>query len=110
MPVVRESTTAVIVRGERLADGFASEPYEAGWASEAIVYLLGMDAAKGGTVSVQISPDGMAWADEGTRIEMPGNGQVAFGRVAHFGNWLRIKAQVPAGVERRMMATLHFKG
>ena len=109
MPVVRESTTAVVVRGERITQGFASEPYEAGWASEAIVFLTGMDSADGGTVSVQISPDGMHWIDEGTTIAIPGDKQVSFGKVAHFGNWLRIKADVPAGVERRMMATLHFK-
>ena len=110
MPVVRESTTAVVVRGERLANGFTSEPYEAGWASEAIVYLVGMDSAGGGAVQVQISPDGILWVDEGTRIEMPGDRQVAFGRVSHFGNWLRIRADVPDGGERRMLATFHFKG
>ena len=49
------------------------------------------------------------WIDEGTTIAIPGDKQVSFGKVAHFGNWLRIKADVPAGVERRMMATLHFK-
>ena len=70
MPVVRESTTAVVVRGERITQGFASEPYEAGWASEAIVFLTGMDSAGGGTVSVQISPDGMHWIDEGTTITL----------------------------------------
>ena len=110
MPVVRESTTAVIVRGERLATGFSSEPYEAGWATEAIVYLVGMDAGEGGTVSVQVSPDGILWADEGTTIAMPGDQKVAFARIAHFGNWLRITADTPAGVTRRMMATIHFKG
>ncbi len=110
MPVVRESTTAVIVRGERLADGFTSEPYEAGWATEAIVYLVGMDGGKGGSVAVEISPDGMLWVDEGTKIEMPGDRQVAFGKITHFGNWLRIRAMVPAGTERRLLATLHFKG
>ena len=109
MPTVRESTTAVVVRGERIGQDFASEPYEAGWASEAIVFLTGMDSGKGGTVSVQISPDGMRWADEGTVIEIPADGEVSFGKVAHYGNWLRIKADVPAGVERRMMATFHFK-
>ena len=110
MPVVRESTTAVIVRGERLENGFASEPYEAGWASEAVVFLAGMDAGEGGTVSVQISPDGILWTDEGTTIAVPGNQKVAFGRVKHFGNWIRIKAETPPGVARRVMATIHFKG
>ncbi len=43
-----------------------------------------MDRGEGGKVSVQISPDGILWADEGTTIAMPGDQQVAFGRVAAF--------------------------
>ena len=110
MPTVRESTTAVVVRGEWIMPGFASEPYEAGWASEAVVFLLGMDSGNGGSVRVQVSPDGMTWADEGTEIAVPGDRQVAFARVTHFGNWLRIRANVAEGAQRRVMATFHFKG
>lgn len=110
MPAVRESTSAVVVRGEQLVDGFVSEPYEAGWASEAIVFVVGMDANTGGSIAVQISPDGILWVDEGLTITMPGRQEVAFGRLAHFGNWIRIRVNAPNGTERRMMVTLHLKG
>jgi hypothetical protein len=111
MPRLRESTTAVIVRGERVGEGFASEPYEAGWASEAVIFLEGMDSGAPCSVRVQISPDGMHWADEGTILAVPERGAVSFGRISHFGNWLRLRAgDFPQGAERRVMATLHLKG
>jgi hypothetical protein len=110
MPNLRESTTAVIVRGERVSDGFASEPYEVGWASEAVIFLEGMDAGPPGLVHVQISPDGMRWVNEGSNVAMPGKGEVAFVRIAGFGNWLRLEAGFSHGGERRLMATLHLKG
>ena len=110
MPKLRESNTAVLVRGERVADGYATEPYEAGWAQEAIVFALGMDEASGGTLSVQISPDGFHWVDDGATVDLPAAGGVAFTKLSHFGNWLRFAASVPGGGERRLMVTVHFKG
>jgi len=110
MPKLRESTTAVLVRGERVADGYATEPYEAGWASEALVFALGMDDAAGGSLHLQISPDGMNWVDEGLAVELPAARSVSFGRIAHFGNWLRFQARLPDGAERRITLTLHLKG
>lgn len=110
MPKLRESTTAVLVRGERIADGYATEPYEAGWAGEAVVFVLGMDDAAGGHLHLQISPDGMNWVDEGLVVEFPAARAVGFGRVAHFGNWLRFQARLPGGTERRITLTLHLKG
>lgn len=110
MPTVRESTTAVVVRGETISDGFVSEPYEAGWAIEAVIFVLGMDDARGGTLETQISPDGLNWIADGGEIEIPGNGQVGFARVGHFGNWLRVLAKIPGGGTRRVHVTMHLKG
>ena len=109
MPKLNESTTAIIVRSERVGDGFASEPYEAGWAKEAVVFLTGHDSGPEGSVVVQISPDGMAWADEGSTLPFPPEGQVAFARLVQFGNWLRLRVTLPHGTERRLMATLNLK-
>lgn len=110
MPKLRESTTTVLVRGERVGDGFATEPYEAGWAHEAVVFALGMDGGTGGTLAVQISPDGFHWADDGQAVELPDGDGVSFVKLNHFGNWLRFAARVPDGGERRLMVSVHFKG
>ena len=110
MPKLRESTTAVIIRGERVSEGYASEPYEAGWAHEAVLFVQAMDAGPSGSVQVQISPDGMHWVDEGATLAIPAEGRVAFVRITAFGNWLRLRASVPQGGERRVIATLNLKG
>jgi len=83
MPRLRESTTAVIGRGERWHGRFATEPYECGWAVEAVVFLrlLEAEGEPRAPVAVQISPDGMHWVDEGTRIPLPARvGAIEFAR------------------------------
>jgi hypothetical protein len=114
MPKLRESTTAIIVRGEHWAGECASEPYEAGWASEALLFvrLLVREGATGSEpFRVQISPDGMRWVDEGTTIPMPDDlERMTFAKVAHFGNWLRVALELPPGASIQPLVTLHLKG
>lgn len=113
MAALPESTSFVLVRGETWQGVSTSEPYEAGWAREAVVFLRPLDVEGGiaaGRVHVQISPDGMRWADEGTVIAIPGEvDAVAFAKIAHFGNWLRLRAELPPGARCTMLATLHLK-
>jgi hypothetical protein len=52
----------------------------------------GADAVLSG--QVQISPDGLTWTDEGTPLPAVTQAGVAFTRVRHFGNWLRLACQV----------------
>ena len=51
----------------------ASEPYEAGWAREAVIFVRALKAPKGEQpmARVEISPDGMRWMPEGTEAPMP---------------------------------------
>ena len=110
MPNLRETTTAVIIRAERIRNAYTTEPYEAGWAGEAIVFLIGVDDGAKGTVRIQISPDGMNWVDEGTELDIPAKGDVSFCKLTHFGNWLRLESELPDGGESRLTATLQLKG
>jgi hypothetical protein len=113
MPKLPESTTAVLVRGETWQGAFASEPYEAGWAREAVIFLrlLKLEGEPGGAeLSVEISADGIHWAAEGARIRIPAQtGAVAFAKVAHFGNWLRVSGTLPEGASGQALVTLHLK-
>jgi hypothetical protein len=113
MAKLPESTTAVLVRGETWQGAFASEPYEAGWAREAVIFLrlLKLESEPGGTeVSVEISPDGMHWAAEGARLRVPARvGEVSFARLAHFGNWLRVAGRLPDGASAQALVTVHLK-
>ena len=114
MPELRESTTFVLSRGEHWKGKAASEPYEAGWASEAIVFArcLGIEGPRGiGRLFVQISPDGMNWVDEGASLAVPRDeDETTFAKVSHFGNWLRLRAELPDGTMIKLLATLHLKG
>ena len=114
MPKLPESTTSVLVRGETWQGAFASEPYEAGWAREAVIFLrlLKLEGEPGDAeVSVEISADGIHWAEEGARIPVPARvGEVTFAKVAHFGNWLRVSGTMPAGASGQALVTLHLKG
>jgi hypothetical protein len=110
---VRRSTTAVLERGTPLGAEFATEPYEAGWASEALVFLRLVDAPPGTTVEsrLQLSPDGMHWVDAGTTLPLlSGDDDLVFGRLREFGNWLRVAGTVsPAGAEARVLIYLVVK-
>lgn len=111
--MVNQSHTAVVARGEHWQGEAASEPYEAAWAREAIFFLrlLKRDGDLGGTMGrVQISADGLHWADEGTTLAFPGEiGAVAFCRVAHFGGFLRLAATIPEAASCQVVLSLVLK-
>ena len=111
--MLRESYTAVVARGEHWRGASTTEPYEASWASEAIFFLRAL--AVDGDLSavrarVQISADGMHWADEGTEVAMPAKReQVTFCRIRHFGGYLRLAAELPPGTTCKVVASLNLK-
>lgn len=108
-----QSQAAVIARNETWAGKVATEPHEAGWAREAIVFVRALHDAIGnpGTAQVELSPDGMRWVPEGTVFDLPSKAdEVTFARVAHFGTWLRISANLPEGASLVVLVTLHLKG
>ncbi len=112
--MLRESHTAVVGRNEIWEGSAASEPYEAGWALEAIVWLRVL-AVEGPTANVearaQISPDGIHWVDEGTRFAISAvKDGLTFARVSHFGNWLRVATDLPAGMKLTMLVSITVKG
>ncbi|MCC7449660.1 MAG: hypothetical protein IT324_19730 [Anaerolineae bacterium] len=109
---IRESHTAVIDRDRSWYGAFATEPYEAAWASEAIFFVraLGGNLPDGITARVQISPDGMHWCDEGTTLVLPNQvDQVTFCRVSHFGGWLRLAGEIPGGRSITVIVYLTLK-
>jgi hypothetical protein len=107
-----ENITAVIARNERWSAEAASEPYEAGWAREAIFFVRAINAPVGPAPMawVEISPDGMRWVREGTEFRMPCERDgIACARVAHFGNWLRVATKFEDDAECTVLVTLHLK-
>jgi len=110
--MLRENATIVVARNERWSGQVATEPVECGWASEAIFFVrnLGGQSPEEIDARIQISPDGMHWADLGVSAFLPGSAEdVTAMRAAHFGNWLRLVTTIPDGIEFVALVTLHLK-
>ena len=108
---MRQSYTAVIERNAEWQGIVATEPYECGWASEAIFYVRKLDShgdLRGVALRAQVSPDGMHWCDEGTSLVLTSS-DVDYCRLRHFGNWLRLGGQLPEGVRLRVLVALALK-
>lgn len=78
-------------------EDFQTQPYEAGWASEVIFFIMVENLS--GTnpelvAKVQISHDGVNWCDEGTVSNPICSEGLHFMRVRHFGNYLRLDCKV----------------
>ncbi|MDP6038877.1 MAG: hypothetical protein QGG64_10030 [Candidatus Latescibacteria bacterium] len=110
---MRQSHTAVVERNVIWSGAFETEPYEAGWANEAIFFVRSLNVSgdvSGAEARVQISPDGMRWCDEGTVISLSGEVDgVAFGKVCHFGMFLRLVGELPGGAEMTVIVYLSLK-
>jgi hypothetical protein len=107
-----ENITLVVARNECWSGPAATEPFEAGWAREAVIFIRALKEPKGERpmARVEISPDGMRWLTEGTEVAMPSReDEIAVLRVKHFGNWLRVVADFPPGAECTVLVTVHLK-
>ena len=99
--MLRRSHTAVLEKNEVFTENFDTEPYETGWASEAIWFVRILDAAPGATLKAhaQISPDGLSWCDKGNPpLEIEGPGLAALA-LRDFGAWLRLRVAVTGEVK-----------
>ncbi|MCC6679335.1 MAG: hypothetical protein IT445_00385 [Phycisphaeraceae bacterium] len=108
---MQQSVTAVLERHAILSGQWATEPYETAWAGEALFFIR-IEAIEGGEARVdarvQISPDGIHWADEGSIFpEMTAEGQY-FLRVKRFGGWLRLAGQVKGPEGCAVQVTIHL--
>jgi hypothetical protein len=110
---MRSFYTSVVELRQPFKSVVASEPYECGWADEAIFFI---SAEKEGAefdeidLQVQISADGIRWVDEGTRARLAGPGLTAC-RVSHFGGWLRVSGSIKGHSERAVLSVrLALKG
>lgn len=93
---------------------FATEPFECGWAREAMVFVRALKppAWREGPVvaRVQVGPDGLRWADHGTTVALPATAEeMTVAPVTQFGGWLRLAASLPAGTAVTLLVSIHLK-
>lgn len=94
---MRQFFTTVLERKTTHSAPFQTEPYEAAWASEAIFFIRveNVDGTEPQlSAKVQISPDGIHWADEGANFLPISDIGLHFVKVTHFGGWLRLGCDV----------------
>ncbi len=91
---MRQFQTTVLDTFRFLEDGYATEPYETAWASEATFYVR-VDEAKEGAgpyvLTVERSPDGMAWLATDHKLVLDPANQLSAVDLTHFGGWLRLR-------------------
>jgi len=107
---MRNSYTVVLERMRAYSEGFATEPYEVAWASEAMFFIRVHSIEGQGTrlgARVQVSADGIAWADEGTAFVPIDSVGDTFVKVSHFGGWLRLQTELD-GVRASVTLTVHL--
>lgn len=102
---MRQSHTAVVARNAAWNGSFATEPWEAAWAAEAIYFVRILDPDPFPIVlqyRVEISPDGIHWAElsQGT-FEFDEQNPLWHKQLKHFGGWLRLSGTVSSSPERK---------
>lgn len=91
---MRQFQTTVLDTFRFLGNDYTTEPYEAAWASEAIFFVRVDEVREGAAATelkVEISPDGMAWVEEGGTLTVNPRTELSYVRVTHFGGWLRLR-------------------
>lgn len=111
-PLLRQSQTAVLERNTTLTGEFATEPYEAAWASEArwFVQVLERSTEDAGLMlAAQVSPDGLTWCDHDGMQRTDGC-ELTTWAVREFGQWLRLRGEVtPSGAQVKVRIYLAVK-
>lgn len=103
--------TSVLARRVSVTDDFVTLPYEAGWASEALVFLQTEGAHPALSVHADVSPDGINWIRRTGSTSLAPDQVIAELPVDRFGNWLRV-AVVGATVDTpaRILVHVALKG
>ncbi|MCQ2138757.1 MAG: hypothetical protein MJZ09_00110 [Bacteroidales bacterium] len=87
---------------------FETHPYEVGWADEAIFFVM-VEKVEGDPVMkahVQLSQDGVHWADDDTpEAVITGLGQHIIKVNPNFGNYIRIRVDISGG---QMFLNIHI--
>jgi len=93
MSLCEIQTAPLLTRADAQTE--CSEPFEAGWAREAllIAYLDGA-ATESVELGLQLSADGLRWIDTNQTLNVNASSG-AYLTLSSFGNWLRLRTKWP---------------
>jgi hypothetical protein len=103
--------TSVLARRLRVDGDFTTLPYEAGWATEAVVFVQTEGEHPKLEIAVEVSPDGINWIRRGSTVDMGEGDAITEIPVTTFGNWLRVtvRGSTPE-TGSRILIHLNLKG
>jgi hypothetical protein len=103
--------TSVLARRVRIDGDFATLPYEAGWASEAVFFVQVEGDHPDLTLATEVSPDGINWIRRGVPALLASADTIAEVPLANFGNWLRLTVSgATAAAGARILIHVNLKG
>jgi hypothetical protein len=108
---VQNTYTSVLARRVRIEGDFATLPYEAGWASEALLFVQAEGEHPDLVIAAEVSPDGINWIRRGSPVVLGAGETIAELPLTVFGNWLRVTvagATPTAGA--RILVHVNLKG
>ncbi len=94
---MRQFNAAPLELKKQFKESFQTHPFEAGWASEAIFFIMVEDVSGSNSqllAEVEISHDGFNWAYEGSVVGPIYEKGLNFIKVSCFGNWLRLNCKI----------------
>jgi hypothetical protein len=105
------TNTSVLARRTRINGEYATLPYEAGWATEAVFFIQAEGDHADLTVAAEVSPDGITWIQRGASVVLGTSQPVAELALAQFGNWLRLTVTGASTAKpARILIHLNLKG
>lgn len=87
---MQKTYTSVLSRRIVIDGDYATQPYEAGWAQEALLFVQTEGAHPDLALAAEISPDGIAWIQRGPTTILSAGASIAEIPLTTFGNWLRL--------------------
>jgi hypothetical protein len=104
---VLTSNTSVLERRVPIADTYHTYPYEAGWASEAILFVQAEGQHPPLRLQPEISPDGIAWVPVHPARDLAAGQSIEALPLQCFGSWLRLTV-TGASAERPATILIHL--
>ncbi len=101
------TNTSVLARRVWIDSDYATLPYEAGWASEAIFFTQVEGDHPALTITTEVSPDGINWIARGESRTLGEAAAIAESPLTCFGNWVRLVI-TGATEERKARVLVHL--
>jgi len=103
--------TSVLARRVRITTDFATLPYEAGWAREAVFFTQVEGDHPPLTITTEVSPDGVNWLARGEAQQLAEGDSIVDSPLTVFGNWVRLVIQGATEAQpARVLVHLALKG